>query len=197
MSNNPLTPGRATILPEQNRNAPTVVNIEEVLDVGMISLRGSGKKAFADKIKMATGLTLPKVRKFTHDQDKRLLWMSPDEWLLICPYSDVADYCTALEDELGSQHSAITDVSDARVVLQIRGDGAREVLMKGSPIVLHTDQFKPGDVRRTQFNEISAAHIMIADKPPEFHLIAFRSYAQHIHDYLVAGAHPDAMVNLL
>jgi len=84
---------------------------------GMITLRGDlASSTLAKAAKSVTGLALPKTGEVTSDADGAICWMSPDELLLVGPYTDVSDRVSQLQKALVSEHALAVDVSDARAV---------------------------------------------------------------------------------
>lgn len=177
-------------------SADLAVSIEEVFPIGQIVLRADNAGVCANAVKTVIGLEMPETRKFSGDGERRLWWMSPDEWLLTCGYDEAATLEAALEEALSALPHAVVDVSDARTVFRISGNGAGTIIQKGSPIDLHPDRFAPGDVRRTHCAEIACAYAMTDDDPQTFEMVVFRSYAAHIQRWLCTAAARDSMTEL-
>ncbi|MEN8839568.1 MAG: sarcosine oxidase subunit gamma family protein [Octadecabacter sp.] len=153
---------------------------------GMITLRGdlsSGKMKKA--VKAATGQAVPSSGQFLGNGDKGVAWMSPDEVLLIVPYTEVAEAIEAVNNALAKSHFLAVDVSDARAVFTVSGDGARDVLARLCPVDLHPDSFGLGQVRRTRMAQIAAAFWMHDDG---FDVVCFRSVADYAQGVLTRAA---------
>lgn len=162
---------------------------------GMITLRGDiespkMRKAMHDVM----GLTLPKERAINVDGDKAVAWMSPDELLLMVPHSSVSDTLNALNKSLAGQHFLAADVSDARAVLRVQGDAAREIIAKLCPVDMAPGVFGPGQIRRTRMAQIAAALWMPAES--EIVVVCFRSVAQYAFDLLKDAAAPGGEASL-
>ena len=184
--------------PLAHREAPLGLGIElrEMRDRGMIDVRGSASdKKFMAAAKKALGMDLPKVPRTSASWgDIRALWLSVDQWLILCARSKVAEITSALAVELSEIHSLVVDVSDMRAVLRLEGDGVREVLLKGSSLDLLSDDYKSGTVRRMRFAEIAALlHVVEGNV---FDVYVFRSYADYAWDFLLATARAPAKVKL-
>ena len=114
--------------------------------VGMITLRADlATPALPTRIEGALGLAVPGTRAVVAAGAKTLLWMSPDELLLVLPPSEVTQTLGALADALKNDHHLAVDVSDARAMFHLGGPGAREVLAKLAPVDLHPDHFGRGE----------------------------------------------------
>ena len=184
--------------PLAHREAPQGVSIDlrEITDRGMIDLRGSASdKKFMAAVKKVLGLDLPKTpRSSVSWGDVKVLWLSIDQWLILCSRGKANELTAALVAELGSIHSLAVNVSDMRAVLRLEGEGVREVLLKGSSLDLLSDDYGPGTVRRMRFAEIAALlHVVENDV---FDVYVFRSYADYAWEFLLATARAPAAVKL-
>jgi sarcosine oxidase subunit gamma len=135
-------------------------------------------------VAVAAGVADPAVRRWEGAGDRALVWMSPDERLLICPRWDAA----ALAGELSGVAGLAADVSDMRAVFRVSGPGARDALAKGAPVDLSRAAFGAGDVRRTHLAETAA---MIRGLEGEaFELFCFRSVEDHMARWLEVATRP-------
>ena len=73
--------------------------------------------------------------------DVEALWLSTDQWLVICARAKAVELTAALRAELGSIHSLIVDVSDMRAILRLEGEGYA-ILLKGSSLDLLSDDMR-------------------------------------------------------
>jgi len=183
-------------------NTDTITNTSVTLGIvdqcGMVVVRGDmASKDMKDALKKATGCAVPDVRKITFKGDNSLAWMSPDEMMVFCGY-DQADYIvTAINKALDGQHHLAVNVSDARTIMTVTGDAAREVIAKGAPVDLSKDAFGVGDLRRTRLGSIAAGIFQTSDKPDSFSIFCFRSYSPYLWEWLAAsskdGSFPEAL----
>ncbi len=184
--------------PLAHREAPQGLSIglREIADRGMIDLRGSAAdKKFMAAAKKVLGLDLPKApRSSASWGDVKALWLSIDQWLILCPRAKANELTAALVAELGSIHSLAVNISDMRAVLRLEGEGVREVLLKGSSLDLLSEDYAPGTVRRMRFAEIAALLHVVEDTV--FDIYVFRSYADYAWDFLLATARAPAAVKL-
>jgi sarcosine oxidase subunit gamma len=63
----------------------------------------------------------------------RILWNAPNTWLIISSDRDISKKIT---DNCSENDFAITNLSHSKVVLQIQGEQALDVIKKGSPLNL-------------------------------------------------------------
>jgi sarcosine oxidase subunit gamma len=171
-----------------------IASITEIGPLGMITLRGDLSAAYVRKAATAVaGVDNPEQRMCNSDGERGIAWMSPDELLVMCAYSDVAQSIEKINKSFGAQHALVANVSDARAVFQVKGPRAREVMAKLAPVDLAPDQFTPGMFRRTRMAQVPAAFWMRDDQT--FQIICFRSVAQYMFDLLKIAAQPGSEVD--
>ncbi len=159
--------------------------IQEIGPLGMISLRAKGLKALDKAVKAVTGTKLPAQRRIEVNGDRACAWMSPDEYLIVLPYAQVAEALAKLAKSLAEEHYLAVDVSDARAVFRIEGERAADVLSKLSPVDFRTLQ--PGEVRRSRAAQVAAA---FWKQDQGFTLVCFRSVAGYVMGLLTHSAQP-------
>lgn len=67
---------------------------------------------------------------------RQLVWLGPDEALLLAGDAGIATVEVQLRAVLGSASAAVTDVSDAAACIRLNGPRSTEVLAKGCPLDL-------------------------------------------------------------
>lgn len=160
--------------------------IREIGPLGMITLRAKPDvKGLAAAVKAVTGTALPAQRRIEVNGDRAAGWMSPDEYLLILPYADVAAGLTTLAGKLKGEHHLAVDVSDARAVFRIEGAKADQVLAKLSPVDLA--RLEPGELRRSRAAQVAAAFWKDGEG---YTLVSFRSVAGYVMGLLTHSAQP-------
>ncbi len=152
---------------------------------GMLTIRGDlADTGFSDAIKTVTGMDIPSRRQSTSSDSDTLLWMSPDELMLLCRHDEAEARVQALAKALSDHHHLVANVSDARAEFTLSGEGAaiREVLAKISPADMRAAALPIGEVRRTRVAQVAAAYWFSAED--RAHLICFRSVARYVFDLL-------------
>lgn len=170
-----------------------IAKIEEAGLKGMITLRGDfSSKVFKDALKKLTGRVPPKTRETYEAKGRRVVWMSPDELLVVTDYASVNDDLSVLTSALEGEHSLAVNVSDARAVFRISGGNAREVIGKLAPVDM--GGFAEGEVRRTRLAQVAGAFWM--SDAETFELVCFRSVAQYVFDLLSVAAQDGSEVGV-
>ncbi|MBY6114841.1 sarcosine oxidase subunit gamma [Mameliella alba] len=170
-----------------------LVDVRETGPQGMITLRGD----LADGDVQAavtdlTGVAMPDLRGANTEGDTGLLWMSPDELLVLVPYRQAAQAVTRLSKGLEGHHVLVVNVSDARALFQLRGTQVRDVLAKLAPVDFAPEAFAAGELRRTRLAQ-AAAGIWMSDDTTA-HVFCFRSMATYMYGLLCTAADPNARV---
>ncbi len=178
-------------------NESTYISLREISDRGMIDLRGqTSDRKFMTAVKKVLGADLPKSpRTSVSWGDVKALWLSIDQWLILCPRAKADALHAELVDALTGIHSLAVNVSDMRAVIRLEGERCREVLMKGTSVDLMDGSYVPGAVRRMRFAEIAALLHVIEDNVIDIYV--FRSYAEYTFAFLTKAARKGSEVAAL
>jgi sarcosine oxidase, subunit gamma len=166
--------------------------IRELRFLTQLDLRADPKdgplvQALTDALGFALPLT-PNTVALSRD-DRRALWLGPDEWLVVAPDGQAAALEHSIRSGFGGAFGSIVDVSASRTVLQVRGIGARDVLAQGIPIDLDPRRFLPGTCAQTLLAK-SPVIIERRDDGEAFHLFVRSSFAGYVGDWLLDAAVP-------
>lgn len=169
------------------KTATGPVTVQELGLTGMVTLRGDFEdEGFAAAVTQLTGLQIPDVRQFQTDGVKTVLWMSPDELLVVLPYAEVNAFVAGMNDALAGSHYLVANVSDARAIFRVSGDYAGEVLGKNAPVDFEASQFVAGMVRRSRVGQVAAAYWKLDDG--SFRVVCFRSVAEYVFGLIATSA---------
>lgn len=100
-----------------------------------------------------------------------VLWLGPDEWLVLGGREE--DHSDAL---------AAVDVSASRVTFELAGEEVRDVLARGCSLDLRPSRFGPGRCARTLLARADA--ILHCTGDDTFRVLVRRSYAPYVHAWL-------------
>ena len=174
----------------------TYVSLREITTRGMIELRGlTTDRKFISAAKEVLGFDLPKAPRTSNTfGDVKALWLSPDQWLILCAREKAPALAAELAKAVEKSHALAVDVSDMRSIIRIEGDRASEVMMKGCSLDFTDVDFTSGYVRRVRFAEIAALFNIVEDNTID--LYVFRSYANYAWDFLLKAARKGSEVGL-
>jgi len=138
------------------------------------------------------GLEMPEPTRSTASESHRLVWQSPDEFLLLGPVNTELDLLSALAVALEGQHVQIVNVTDYHTTLVLAGPRARETLMTLSTLDLHPRGFTVGQVAGTTFGHALGWLIQTVDDEagggPAFEILVRWSHADYLFCELTHGA---------
>ncbi len=112
-----------------------------------------------------------------------LIWSGPSQRLAVSVRPQMP---AELQSDLAGI-AAVTDQTDARAVLRLRGPHVRDVLAKGCPVDLHERAFRPGDTVITAIGGIGV-QLWWADVDDAVHLAVPRSMAGSFWSWLLPSA---------
>lgn len=169
-------------------NAETAVIVERP-HLGKINLRGdTGDEAFLDAVAEAVGAAPPvEANTVAPADDNAILWLGPDEWLVVTPPGEQADMEAGLRKALADLHVSVVDTSDARTTIRLHGADARNVLMKGCPLDLHPRVFRPGQCAQSLLAKADAIIHQI-DDAPTYDIYVLCSFSRYLWDWLADAA---------
>jgi sarcosine oxidase subunit gamma len=155
----------------------------------MLNLRGDpGVAEFLRAAETASGAVLPVVPNTVARADgMTVLWLGPDEWLIVSAPGSEAALEAKLADAVGPQGGCVTDVGESRTIILVSGPRARDVLAKGCPLDLHPSAFGETACAQSLVGPVGVALCRApagpAD-PPRFELIVLRSFADFLWRFL-------------
>ena len=161
--------------------------IEERTDLSFASVVAKrGKRdALVSAVETAYGVALPQGPRRVTRGSVTFAGTGPDQWIASAEGPEAQNFAARVRGRLGP-FAAVSDQSDARLVLRLSGPRVRDVLAKGVPLDLHPKVFKPGDVATTLVAYIGVQIDRLDDA--SFQLSAPRSMAGSFWSWLSASA---------
>ena len=161
---------------------------------GQLSLRGgSANDKFVEGIQGVLGVGVPlDPNTAVVAGNITVLWLGPDEWLVVTPDGQEAEIVERINDALTGQHFAVCDVSDSRAIIGLTGVHARDVLMKGCSLDLHPRVFEAGDCAQSS---LARCHMLLhqIDEIPTYDIYVHRSFSDYAWRWLEDAAHEYAV----
>jgi len=162
--------------------------IRELPFVSQVNLRADPNDAeLMQRLAAALGFALPVVpNTVASREDRRALWLGPDEWLVVGPDGQQEALEQTLRNGLDGAFGSIVDVSANRILLEIRGPKARELLAHGVSIDLDVRSF---GLDRCAQTLLAKAQVIIERRDESaFHLYVRTSFAGYMADWLLDAA---------
>jgi sarcosine oxidase subunit gamma len=169
------------------------VRLQERAFLGHINLRcDPGDADLAGSLERTLGCGLPRTPNTfaLAPAAHKVLWLGPDEWLVLTQEGGEGALAQALRQAAGDGFATVVELGSGQTVIEISGARAREVIAKGCPLDLHPRAFGPG---RCAQSRLARTLVTIAqlDDAPTFALIVRRSLADYLWQWLLdACRHP-------
>ena len=167
--------------PPLEPDSSRIVEMSERALWGHVNLRGdSTDEAFQAGVEQAIGARAPIVpNTVSRVGESAMVWLGPDEWLVISP-PDIKDGIPAkLEEALAGLHVSVNDISSGQTIIRLRGARARDLLNKGCPLDLHPRAFGAGQCAQSHIAKSNALIIQV-DDTPTYDVIVRRSFADYL-----------------
>jgi sarcosine oxidase subunit gamma len=146
--------------------------VREIPFLTMINVRTAGETLL--------GGAVPAPNRVATAGERAILWLGPDEYLVVAPDGDRVAELTA---------ESVVDVSANRTTIELSGPNAREVLEKGMSIDLHPRAFGPGHCAQTLLARSQVILRQLDTAPtatgPTYHVLVRGSFAPYLADWLV------------
>ncbi len=158
----------------ENKDDDIIIKIKEIKDIFIYQVVKFKNSQISNNLKI-DDLMFPEHLKVNANNNTRILWMGPNNWLIISVNS-LNDY---LKKNFLADDFAITDISHSRSIIELEGKNIKEVVKKGSP--LNIDELKKNDCANTVFNGITITIDNIETNPKKLRIISLRSFGESLY----------------
>ncbi len=168
---------------------PAAFSIREIPFVGQVNVRGnSSDPAFSAAVRGVLGCEVPvAANTWNAGNDCQVLWLGPDEWLVVAPEGRNEYLCASLRAARQGVHHSVTDVSANRTILEVSGEYARLALAKGCPLDLHASAFGVPQCAQTLLAK-SQILLQCVGAKPVFRVFVRISFAPYVVEWLTDAA---------
>ena len=137
----------------------------------------------------AFGAALPSQPRIVYGNEVALVWCGPERWLVLMPgeRATASGGIEALLEPVFPNTASVADQSGSRVLIEVAGSKAREILARSLPVDLHPRAFGPGHTALCRANDVSL-QIWQSGPEPAFVLAVPRSHAEGFHHTLLGTA---------
>jgi len=165
---------------------PDGVHLAELPFRTQFNLRVDPVGPAARSVEDVLGTTLP-VRANTAMAAGELdvLWLGPDEWLVVGPEGQQEPLEKALRQAIGTEPGTVVDLSAHRTTIELTGERAREVLAKGCSLDLHPTVFTPGSCAQVLLAQAPVLLLAREGDTPAYWLLVRASFATYVADWLL------------
>ena len=160
----------------ENKNENNLIKICEIkklLIIQIVQHKSSSIKADLT----IDGISFPnEAMKTNNNEDTRVLWSGPKNWLLI---SKKKDLLKKTKEILNEKDFAITDLSHSRAILSLTGANVKEVLKKGCPY--NINELKKNNSVNSVFNGITVIIDILEENPEQVRIYCLRSFGESLY----------------
>ena len=161
----------------EDKNENKLIKIFERKNLLIVQIAQYKNSSFSTKDINIDGLNLTnETLKVSCNDDTRILWCGPKNWLLISRKKDLIETIQKTFNEIDF---AITDLSHSRAIIELEGENSKEVLKKGCPF--NFNELKKDNCVNSVFNGITITIDMIDDETNKVRLFALRSFGQSLY----------------
>lgn len=160
--------------------------MREVTHLGKLVLRIAGIEAETLNVKALESAGLPTQPCHSSVSDTgtiSVLWLGPDEWMIVSQAGTEQSLQTRLQSELSGRHFQLSNVTDYYTCIDISGHQNREILMNLSTLDLHKRTFSAGQIKGSIFGHANAYVWQLHTEPgasETFRLIVRSSMADYL-----------------
>jgi len=170
-------------LAQVTRAAGGAIAMAEVPFLTQINLRLDPAGPAAEAVGKELGVALPTEAGSTAcSGDVSVLWLGPDEWLVVAPDGAAGQLTTQLRAAAGAEPVSVVDVSAQRTTLVLGGTHIRDLLARGCALDLHPSRFPAGRCAQTM---LAHAPVILLPRPAGAYWVLVRaSFARYLVDWL-------------
>ncbi len=161
----------------ENKNEENLIKVSEIKNLLIVQI-----VQYKNSIVSFENLSIDNLKlkneplTVVNNNDTRLLWNGPKNWLLISTKKDLLKNIT---ESFKETDFAVTDLSHSRAIIEIEGQEVKEVLKKGCPFNFNILE-KNNSINST-FNGIAFTVDMIDENPNKIRLFALRSFGDSLY----------------
>ena len=158
--------------------------IQELPFVTQLTIRVTRGSEADARVAELLGVALPLApNSVVSHAGRDILWMGPDEWLIVAEAPALGDLERQLVAALDGLWGSVVNVSAQRTIVVLEGPAAREVLARGCAIDLHPASFGPGRCAQTLLAQ--AQVILQPESDQRLRVFVRASFARYLGDWLL------------
>jgi heterotetrameric sarcosine oxidase gamma subunit len=161
----------------EDKHEKDLLKISENKDLLIIQIvQYKNSSTLLDNLKF-DGLNLKnEALNVLNNNDTRILWNGPNNWLLV---SNKKDLLKEIVEKFDENNFAITNLSHSRAIIELDGANAKEVLKKGCPY--NFNELKKDNSLNSTFNGMSVTIDMLNDNPHKIRILTLRSFGESLY----------------
>ncbi len=162
----------------ENKNENDLIKIKEIKNASIYQIVKYNKSNINISEIKFDNLEFPKNLKVTSNNETRILWIGPNNWLAISTKKNLNNSFENFDEK----DFAITDLSHSRSIIELVGKSTYEVIKKGCPINL--TNIKLNSCSNSVFNGITITLDFLNDDPKKIRIMTLRSFGESLYNSL-------------
>lgn len=159
----------------ENKDENQLIKIKEIKNIFIYQVvKFKNSKKNNTEI-MVDNLNFPEVLKVNSNDQTRILWMGPENWLVISSNNLLNE----LNEKFSTTEFAVTDISHSRSIIELQGPDVLEVIKKGSPFDI--ESLTKNNCTNTVYNGITITIDNIEDSKNQIRIISLRSFGESLY----------------
>tara|TARA_Y100001970_G_scaffold41467_1_gene51211 strand:- start:274 stop:855 length:582 start_codon:yes stop_codon:yes gene_type:complete len=159
----------------ENKDENQLIKIKEIKNIFIYQVvKFKNSKKNNTEI-MVDNLNFPEVLKVSSNDQTRILWMGPENWLVISS----KNLLNELNEKFSTTEFAVTDISHSRSIIELQGSDVLEVIKKGSPFDI--ESLTKNNCTNTVYNGITITIDNIEDSKNQIRIISLRSFGESLY----------------
>ena len=161
----------------EDKNEKDLLKISENKDLLIIQIVQYKKSSTSLESLKIDDLSLKnEALNVSSNNDTRILWNGPNNWLLV---SNKKDLLKEIVKKLDANNFAITNLSHSRAIIELDGANAKEVLKKGCPY--NFNELKKDNSLNSTFNGMSVTIDVLNNNPHKIRIFTLRSFGESLY----------------
>ena len=161
----------------ENKNEKDLLKISENKNLLIIQIvQYKNSSASLDSLKIDNLSLKNEALKVSSNNDTRILWNGPSNWLLV---SNKKDLLKEIIEKLDDNNFAVTNLSHSRAIIELDGENAKEVLKKGCPY--NFNELKKNNCLNSTFNGMSVTIDLLDNSPNKIRIFTLRSFGESLY----------------
>ena len=161
----------------EGKNDNNLLKIFEIKNLLIVQIAQYKNSTVSFETIDINGLRLKdKPLSVSNNNHTRILWNGPKNWLLV---SKKKDLLKNISQNFKETDFALTDLSHSRAMIQLEGQGSKEVLKKGCPF--NFNDFEKNNSINSIYNGIAITIDMLEDNPTKVRLFTLRSFGESLY----------------
>ena len=159
----------------ENKDENQLIKIKEIKNIFIYQVvKFKNSKKNNNEI-MVDNLNFPEELKVNSNDQTRILWMGPENWLVISSNNLLNE----LNEKFSTTEFAVTDISHSRSIIELQGSDVLEVIKKGSPFDI--ESLTKNNCTNTVYNGITITIDNIEDSKNQIRIISLRSFGESLY----------------